>query len=265
MRQLMHGSTPSARPRKAATATALLGCICIALTGLVLHVSPAHASACAAQNNYTGPAGGEWNVEGNWSNKLPKTNETVCIPEGKGTITIAAGVKAEVKTLLAQSAVSVASTATLAISEKFFMEEPVKDEEHATRFTDGLTIDSGAVVSTGGAWILMSGPVVLEGEIDNTTGNVNEVVARLESGTLTGDGVLNIPFGNIAGANRARRAGLDWRPTPRFDQRPGSGRHAGDRRRLENLIRRNHHEKQRLVAGCSRREPDRQLRTAGRN
>src|ERR1700722_2625070 len=200
MRQLMHGSTlPASRRRQTATFTALLGCVGIALTCLALHVAPAHASACAAQNNYTGPAGGEWNVEGNWSNKLPKTNETVCIPEGKGTITIAAGVKAEVKTLLAQSAVTVASTASLAISEKFFMEEPAKDEEKATRFTDGLTIDSGAVVSTDGDWILMSGPVALEGEIDNTTGNVNEVVARLESGTLTGDGVLKIPFGNIGG------------------------------------------------------------------
>jgi len=96
--------------------------------------------------------------------------------------------------------VTVASTASLTISEKFFVEKPAKDEEEATRFTDGLTIDSGAVVSTDGDWILMSGPVALEGEIDNTTGNVNEVVARLESGTLTGDGALNIPFRNIAGA-----------------------------------------------------------------
>jgi hypothetical protein len=200
MRQLTDGSTPHARERRQAiTVTTLLGCIAIALACLMLHASPAHASVCAAQNNYTGPANGEWNVEGDWSNKLPKTGETVCIPEGKGTITIASGVKAEVKSLLAQSAVTVVSTASLAISEKFFMEEPAKDEEKATRFTDGLTIDSGAVVSTEGNWILMSGPVVLEGEIDNASGNVNEVVARLESGTLTGDGVLNIPFGNVAG------------------------------------------------------------------
>jgi hypothetical protein len=199
MRQLMHSTRPARQRRQVAIVAAPLGCIAIALTGLVWHVSPAHASACAAQNNYTGPANGEWNIEGNWSNKLPKTNETVCIPEGKGAITIVPGVKAEVKTLLAQSAVTVASTASLAISEKFYMEEPAKDEEKATRFTDGLTIDSGAVVSTDGDWILMSGPVVLEGEIDNTTGNANEVVARLESGTLTGDGVLKIPFGNIAG------------------------------------------------------------------
>jgi hypothetical protein len=200
MRQLMHGSTrPTRRQREARTITTPLTCIGIALICLMLHASAAHASACAAQNNYTGSADGEWNVEGNWSNKLPKGNETVCIPEGKGTITIAPGVKAEVKTLLAQSAVTVLATASLTITEKFFMEEPAKDEERATRFTDGLTIDSGAVVATDGDWILMSGPVVLEGEIDNTTGNVNEVVARLESGTLTGDGVLNIPFGNIAG------------------------------------------------------------------
>jgi hypothetical protein len=199
MRQLMHGPTAPARRRHMLAPAALLGCLAIALAGLILHASPAHASACAAQNNYTGPVDGQWNVEGNWSNKVPKTSETVCIPEGKGTITIAAGVKAEVKTLLAQSAVTVAGTATLTISEKFFMEEPAKDEETATRFTDGLTIDSGAVVSTEGNWILMSGTVLLEGEIFNATGNVNEVTARLESGTLEGEGTMHIPFANIGG------------------------------------------------------------------
>ena len=183
--------------RLAALLLALLGC-----AGLALLSGPslAHASACAAQDNYTGAADGSWEVKASWSKgSAPTTTETACIPEGKGTITIGAGVKAEVKTLLAQSALHVASTGSLAISEKFFMEEPAKDEETASRFTDGLTIDAGGLITTAGNWMLMSGTVLLEGEIKNSPLNINEVVARLETGTLEGEGTMDIPFGNIGG------------------------------------------------------------------
>jgi hypothetical protein len=74
-----------------------------------------------------------------------------------------------------------------------------EDEAKATRFTAGLTIDSGGLVATEGNWILMSGPVVMEGLIHDLTSNPNEVTARLETGTLVGDGTFNIDFGNIAG------------------------------------------------------------------
>jgi uncharacterized membrane protein len=195
-----------ARSRLIALGTCTGG-LALALLWLLLVAPAAHASACAAQNNYTGPANGAWNSEGNWSNKLPKTGETVCIPEGKGTITVAAGIKAEAKTLLAQSAVTVASTGTLAVSEKFVMEEPTANEEKATRFTDGLKIEAGGLVSTAGDWILMSGTVLLEGEIKNTSGNINEVVARLASGTLEGEGTMAIPFSNIGGTIQPGGAG----------------------------------------------------------
>jgi hypothetical protein len=183
--------------RLATLLLALIGCTGL---GLLSDTSPAHAAACAAQDNYTGATGGSWEVKANWSKgSVPTTTETACIPEGKGTITIGAGVKAEVKTLLAQSALHVAATGSLAISEKFFMEEPAKDEETASRFTDGLTIDAGGLITTAGNWLLMSGTVLLEGEIKNTPLNLNEVTARLESGTLEGEGTTDIVFQNIGG------------------------------------------------------------------
>jgi hypothetical protein len=183
--------------RLATLLLALIGCTGL---GLLSDTSPAHAAACAAQDNYTGATDGNWEVKANWSKgSAPTTTETACIPEGKGTITIGAGVKAEVKTLLAQSSLHVASTGSLAISEKFFMEEPAKDEETASRFTDGLTIDAGALITTAGNWLLMSGTVLLEGEIKNTPLNLNEVTARLESGTLEGEGTTDIVFQNIGG------------------------------------------------------------------
>src|ERR1700753_2070696 len=122
--------------RLATLLLALLGC-----TGLALlsRTSPAHASACAAQDNYTGAANGNWALKANWSTgAVPTTTETACVPEGEGTITVGAGVSAEVKTLFAQSAVHVAATGSLAISETFVPSNPAKNEETASRFTDGL-------------------------------------------------------------------------------------------------------------------------------
>jgi hypothetical protein len=155
------------------------------------------SSFAAGSNDFTGSVSQAWNVAGNWSKtEVPTSTEAVCVPEGKGTITVAAGVKADVKTLVAQSAVTIASTATLAISETYVHENPAENEAKASRF-DGLTVDG--TLSTAGDWVLLSGTIMLEGEIKNTTGNLNEVTARLESGTLEGDGTMDIPFSNIGG------------------------------------------------------------------
>jgi hypothetical protein len=178
----------------------------MALLWLALATPAAHASACAAQDNYKeNVSGGSWSTTANWSNgKEPTGTETVCIPAGDGTITVAAGLTAHAKTILAQSSVTVAATGTLAISETFVPENPAEDEAKASRF-DGLTVDG--TVSTAGDWILLSGTVLLEGEIKNTSGNVNEVVARLESGTLEGEGTMDIPFSNIGGTIQPGGAG----------------------------------------------------------
>jgi hypothetical protein len=176
------------------------GCLAITLISILLSVPGAHAATCSAQDNYEGTANGSWST-GTWSKgKPPAATETACIPEGKGTIEVPAGITASVKTLLAQSAVTIAATATLAISETVVPEDPKSDEERATRFS-GLTIDQNGIVSTAGAWILMTGPVALEGEIKSTAAMSakEEDVARLLGGTLSGDGKIDMPFANIAG------------------------------------------------------------------
>jgi hypothetical protein len=185
---------------------ALAGGLALVLVWMLFAAPAARASTCTAQDNYKeGAAGGSWSTVANWSNgKVPSSSETVCIPAGDGTITIEAGVTAHAKTILAQSSLTVASTATLAISETFVPENPAEDEAKASRF-DGLTVDG--TVSTAGDWILMAGTVLLEGEIKNTSGNINEVVARLESGTLEGLGTMDIPFGNIGGTIQPGGAG----------------------------------------------------------
>jgi hypothetical protein len=158
----------------------------------------AQAAACAAgSNDFTGSVSQAWNVAGNWSKtEVPTSTEAVCIPEGKGTITVAAGVKAEVKTLVAQSAVTIASTATLAISETYVHENPAENEAKASRF-DGLTVDG--TLSTAGDWILATGNVSVEGEVLTTAIPSDETVFRLLSGTLVGNGKFAIGFGNIGG------------------------------------------------------------------
>jgi hypothetical protein len=192
------------------TLGACVGCLGIVLLWMLLATSAAHASACTAQDNYKeGTVNGSWSTVGNWSTgKEPTSAETACIPAGDGTIAIAAGVKAEVKTLLAQSSVTIASTGSLTLSEKIVPSNAPEDEAKATRFTAGLTIDSGGLVATEGNWILISGPVVMEGLIHDLTSNPNEVTARLESGTLVGDGTFNIGFGNIAGTVEPGGAGV---------------------------------------------------------
>jgi hypothetical protein len=175
--------------------TAGLGMV---LIWMLLTASAARASTCAAQNNYTGSTGGSWSEAANWSNGVPKSTETVCIPEGKGTITVPAHFTAEAKAILSQSGLTIDGEGTLAIAEKVTTGELKVKEEHASRFAD-LTVDG--TLSTAGAWILMSGSIVVEGEITTlaTGPSRNEDTARLLGGTLVGNGTIDISFNNIAG------------------------------------------------------------------
>jgi hypothetical protein len=182
---------------------ALLG---LALTWMLFWTAGAHASACAAEVEYTGAANGSWETAGNWStDKVPTKLQSVCVPAGKGTVTIAAKFTAEAKILTAQSALTIAKEATLAISEKVAPEEPKVNEEHASRF-DGLTVDG--TLSTAGAWILLSGSVDVEGELLTSSSQPNEVAVRLLTGTLAGNGTIAVSFQNIGGTIEPGGAGV---------------------------------------------------------
>jgi hypothetical protein len=174
--------------RLATLLLALLGCTGLAL---VSRTSPAHASICAAQDNYTGAANGSWALKTNWSTgSVPTSAETVCIPAGDGTITIAAKVSAAAKTILAQSALLIEPEGSLAVAETTI-------GEAAGSTFDGLTVEG--LLSTAGSWLLMNGTVVVEGEIKTTSVKPNEDVARLLTGTITGAGTFDIGFQNIGG------------------------------------------------------------------
>jgi hypothetical protein len=195
----MKVALPTRAHTRWATLSACAGCLAMALVWMLLATSVAHASTCAAQNNYTGASNGAWNVKESWSKgAVPTATETVCIPEGEGTITVPAGIKVEVKTILAQSGLSVAAGATLTITEKASFGGPKVNEEIASRFA-ALTVDG--TIATDGDWLLISGNVLLEGEIaaNGTQTQKNETTARLLSGTLTGNGTFNIAFGNVGG------------------------------------------------------------------
>jgi hypothetical protein len=165
----------------------------VAGAGLALlsGTSPAHASTCAAQDNYTGAANGNWALNTNWSTgSAPTSAETVCIPAGDGTITIAAKVSATAKTVLAQSALLIAPEGSLTVAETTI-------GEAAGSTFDGLTIEG--LLSTAGSWLFMNGTVVVKGEIKTTSAKPNEDVARLLTGTITGTGTFAIGFQNIGG------------------------------------------------------------------
>ncbi|HEX4438119.1 MAG TPA: hypothetical protein VH061_15135 [Solirubrobacteraceae bacterium] len=174
--------------RLATLLLALLGCAGLAL---LIGISPAHASVCAAQDDYTGAANGSWALKTNWSTgSAPTSTETACIPAGDGTITIAAKVKAEAKTVLAQSALLIAAEGSLAVSETTI-------GEAAGSTFDGLTVEG--LLSTAGSWLFMNGTVLVKGEIKTTSVKPNEDVARLLTGTITGAGTFDIGFQNIGG------------------------------------------------------------------
>lgn len=186
---------------------ACAACVGIALIWMLFSASGAQAATCTSEDNYTGATNGSWNTAGNWSKGLPKSTETVCIPEAKGTIVVPAMFTAEAKILLAQSGLNIEKEATLAISEKVSTGEPKTNEEHASRFA-GLTVDG--TLSTAGAWIMMSGNVLVEGEITSVGNSVvrSEDVARLLSGTLSGNGTIDIQFSDIAGTIEPGGAGV---------------------------------------------------------
>jgi hypothetical protein len=182
--------------RLSALLLAILICAGIALLS---GTTPARASACAAQDNYTGAANGTWGLGTSWSKgSVPTSAETVCIPAGDGTITIAAKVSAEAKTILAQSALLIAPEGSLAVAETTI-------GEAAGSTFDGLTVEG--LLSTAGSWLLMNGTVVVKGEIKTTSVKPNEDVARLLTGTITGTGTFDIGFQNIGGTMEPGGAG----------------------------------------------------------
>jgi hypothetical protein len=156
---------------------------------LLLADAPAQAAAC--DTTYNGAAGGSWGLATNWTGgALPTSAQSVCIPEGKGSIEVPSGFKAEAKTLTAQSAIKLVSTGTLAIAE-------ATGFGGVTSTIAGLDLESGGHLTTAGGWIFLTGTNLVEGEISRT--KPVEALVRLVSGTLGGDGTIGVAFNNQGG------------------------------------------------------------------
>jgi hypothetical protein len=184
---------------------ALLGSLVIALISVLLSASSAHAATCSAQDNYEGVVNGSWST-GTWSKgKPPTSTETGCIPEGKGTIEVATGFKAEAKTLTAQSAVKIASTGTLTIAETL----GAPGEGGITSTFSGLDVEVGGHLSTAGGWLFLSGDVTDDGEISTPSpASFLKAFVKLVSGTFSGGGGVNVQFGNFGGTVEPGGAGV---------------------------------------------------------
>lgn len=166
------------------------GFVVVAMVAAALVISVRPASA-VCDVNYTGPADDLWATPGNWDgNAVPTTAQIACIPAGKGTIVIANGVAATVKSITAASGLQVASGGSLAISDA------------TNAFTNtlvDLAVPAGATVSSAGSGLSTSGQVVVDGTID---ANV-----QVTGGTLDGAGTITKSLQHMAGTVRPGGAG----------------------------------------------------------
>ena len=138
--------------------------------------------------NYTGPSNGVWNAAGNWSTSaLPTGGQTVCIPPGKGTITIGAGVAALAKDITAASGLAIVATGSLAISDANTA------LPHPNTVAD-LSIAAGGTLSSAGSGVSIAGQAVVDGMFSAR--------AQLVSGSLSGTGTIGGFFDNKAGTVR---------------------------------------------------------------
>jgi hypothetical protein len=193
------GLTPMRAISSRALGGALIAAILASALLMALATPGAHAAACAAQDNYAELSGGSptWEDGADWSKGAPpKASETACLPAGDPAITIAEGEKAEAKTLLAQAPIVIRPKATLAISEKFTSGGLAEKEATASRLGE-LTIDATGSLTSAGNLLLIAGNVDLEGVISGSDKVEGDV--RLLSGTLIGNGSIELPFGDVGG------------------------------------------------------------------
>jgi hypothetical protein len=174
--------SPMILPRSNAVIRSI--CLAVALA-TVLTGSRASTAAVICDNSYSGPANGNWNVAGSWTQgHVPTTSEAACIPAGKGTIKVVNGDTMLPKNLSAQSAVEVDNGGIL---EMF---------DGSAGFTSNLTeltVKSGGIFETIGSKVVFTGDVVIDGTL--------QCAVRLDSGTLSGSGQL-FSVDNVAGTVR---------------------------------------------------------------
>lgn len=160
---------------------------------LAFGATSAHAAGC--DTTYSGPAGGAWNVPGNWSgNALPTSSDAVCVPAAAGTVTIPAGTTAHALLVTAGAKLAIPAGATLQIADS---------TSSAAHLSTLGPLDLAGSLSTAGSWIDLTGDVALSGSFDGP----GTAQVRLQSGTLSGDGTVDPTFTAVGGTVQPGGAG----------------------------------------------------------
>jgi hypothetical protein len=161
-----------------------------------LPVAGARAATC--DTTYSGPSGGAWTADANWSgNAVPTSADNACVPGGVGTIAVPAGASAQAKGLTASSPLSVGAGATLTLG--------------AASTLNGLRLD-GTVAG--------AGPVTQQGGTLSGAGTFGPSFIE-NAGTVApgGEGVVGtLTFGSLFSQMPGATIALDLASDSSYDQ-----------------------------------------------
>lgn len=148
---------------------------------LLIWATAAPAATC--ENKFTHGAGnGNWNEAANWEAGIPTETQAVCIPTGILGVEIPAAVQAKAKSIVAESPLKIAGSATLTIKES------------SNAFSNELTnVDLEGTIHTEGSSLKLSAANVVHGGGQITAAGT-PTVTLLSGGTLAGIGRIAPSF-----------------------------------------------------------------------
>jgi hypothetical protein len=197
------------------------------LSACLLALAPA-ASAAGCENEFTdGDANGSWIDAANWEHGVPGETETVCIPSGIAQVNIPLAAQAKAKSIVAQSPLTITSTATLTIKESSnaVSNELTSVDLEGTIHTEGSSLKlSGSNVVHSGGQITAAGTPVVTLVSGGTLGGAGTIapsfVAQSGSSVQPGgsEAVGTLTFGSAYTQSEGARLDLDLASDSSFDQ-----------------------------------------------
>ncbi len=137
------------------------------------------AAAAGCENEFTnGDANGSWIDAGNWEHGVPGEAEDVCIPSGIAKVTIPLAAQAKAKSIVAQSPLTITSTATLAIKNS-----------SAALSNELTSLDLEGTLHTEGSSLKLSGSNLIHSGSQITAPGA-ATVTLVDGATLAGSGSI---------------------------------------------------------------------------
>ncbi len=157
-------------------------------TLLVMAAGASAAQAAECDVTYTA-LGGRWSEAGNWQGgNVPTAAQNVCIPAGHGTVEVPFDYAAQARSVMAESQLFIGLSAELTLSD------PSGGEPDASHFTD-LHIQGGRL-SSAGSWMDFAGSTNIGGSVGVVKLPLTSQLARLTTGTVSGNATFGIPVLN---------------------------------------------------------------------